>query len=457
MGTIMRGIKNAFRNSLRTIPVVFILALSIGMSLVMFLALKTVQAKIDSVKSSIGNYITVSPAGIRGFEGGGDLLTDSQAEEISKLTGVSKVITILNDRATPDTDTSLQAAIEAGSFGNRQQERGFEGGTPPNQTGNDKNSSDAENKTFVMPISFIASSDISVTSSLSVSQLSITSGEKFTNDSTENIALVGTELATKNNLSVGSTFTAFGQTIKVIGIYDSGTKFTNSSVVMPMETLQTLTSQEGKVSSMIVQASSIENTSTVVTEIQNQLGDKADVVSQQDSSEQAIKPLENIKTISLYSLIGSLVAGAIIILLIMIMIVRERKKEIGVLKAIGSSNIGVVNQFVVEALTLTILGSIFGMIIEFFASNPILKALISNSSATTVGQGQGGPGGGMMGGMASMLGGNSREMLNSLQVAFSPEVILYGLLAAIVIAIIGSAIPAFFIAKIRPAEVLRSE
>lgn len=455
MGTITRGIKNAFRNSLRTIPVVFILALSIGMSLAMFLALKTVQAKIDSVKSSIGNYITVSPAGIRGFEGGGELLIDSQAQEINKLANVSQVITILNDRATPGTDTTLQAAIEAGSFGNRQQNRGFEGGTPPSQSSSETNNSNLENRTFTIPISFIASSDLSITSSLNVSEFNITTGEKFADDSTDNVALLGSELATKNNLSVGSTFTAFGNEIKVVGIYDSGTKFTNASVVMPIATLQKLTDQAGEVSSMIVQASSIDATSDVVTEIKNQLGDKADVVSQQDSSEEAIKPLENIKTISLYSLIGSLAAGAIIILLIMIMIVRERKKEIGVLKAIGSSNIGVVNQFIVEALTLTIIGSIFGMILGFFASNPILNALISNSSTSSIQQG--GPGVGTRGVMSMMLGGNGKEMLNSLHIAFSPEVILYGFLAAIVIAIIGSAIPAFFIAKIRPAEVLRSE
>ena len=42
----------------------------------------------------------------------------------------------------------------------------------------------------------------------------------------------------------------------------------------------------------------------------------------------------------------------------MLMIVRERKKEIGVVKAIGQSNFKVILQFAFESLTLTILGSI---------------------------------------------------------------------------------------------------
>jgi len=122
MGTIIRGVKNAFRNLIRTGSIVLILAVSISMSLVMFMAMKTVQAKIDSVKSSIGNYITVSPAGIRGFEGGGELLTDNNVTTIEGLEHVIKVIKTVSGRLTTNTNTNLASAIEPGSFGNRQNE-----------------------------------------------------------------------------------------------------------------------------------------------------------------------------------------------------------------------------------------------------------------------------------------------------------------------------------------------
>ena len=37
------------------------------------------------------------------------------------------------------------------------------------------------------------------------------------------------------------------------------------------------------------------------------------------------------------------------------------------------------------------------------------------------------------------------------------DIILYGLLAAVLVAMLGSALPSWLIAKVRPAEVMRTE
>jgi len=440
------------------------------MALIMLMALKTVQGKIDSVKSSIGNIITVSPAGVRGFEGGGDLLTDQNAADIAALPHVAGVVKTLSDQLRKEGSTSpkfggnesdsqnnvtnLDSAVDPGSFGNRMRVRSgnSESGSAP--TGN-----------FSLPISVMSTSDFNIISSLGVSQFDITAGAKFDANTSDNVALIGSDLASKNNLSVDSTFTAFGQTIKVAGIFDTGNKFTNSAIVMPFKTMQTLSGQVGQANSVIVQADSIDNVSAVQNGIKDKLGtDKVDVVSQQDSLENVIKPLENIKTISLYSLIGSLVAGAIIILLTMIMIVRERRREIGILKAIGSSNAGIMGQFTVEALVLTLTSSVLGVIFGLVFSNPVLKVLVANSATQSSGNvreaaGQFARGGGA-GRMMEVIGGgmaNARDSLSNLHAVVGWEIMLYGLAAAIIIAIVGSAIPAFFIAKVRPAEVMRAE
>ena len=64
--------------------------------------------------------------------------------------------------------------------------------------------------------------------------------------SIRNVALIGNSLATKNNLSVGSTFTAYNSTtIKVVGIFDAGNTFGNNQVIMPLATVQTLSGQAG--------------------------------------------------------------------------------------------------------------------------------------------------------------------------------------------------------------------
>ncbi len=451
MGTVSRGVRNAFRNVIRTGSIVFILAISIAMALVMLLALKSVQAKIASVKSSVGNTITVSPAGVRGFEGGGDLLTTTDLNAVGALPHVAKMTETLSDRLTPGTDTNLQASLTPGSFGNRQQGRagfGVEGGG--GRFG-------AAQRTFTMPIMVTGVDDLSVAQALNIDNLKITSGSEFDATKDTGSALVGTDLAAKNNLKPGSTFQGYGANITVAGIYDSGNRFLNSSFVMPISSLERLSNQAGQVSTAIVQVDSIDNLNSIKSAITAKLGDKADVTTSQEQTDQIIQPLENIKTISLYSLIGALVAGSVIIFLTMLMVVRERRKEIGVLKAIGASNIKITAQFVVEALSLTVMAGVLGTVVGFFAANPILNALVVSGASS----GQGGPGGGFRGGgmMVRFAGGFNGvgNTLRDLHAVVGYDILIYGALAVLVIAVVGSAIPAFMISKVRPAEVMRND
>ena len=84
MNSISRGIRNAFRNGIRTFSIVSILGLSIGLSLAMLIAHQAVGQKIRTVKASVGNTVSISPAGARGFEGGGNALTAAQLAPIAK-------------------------------------------------------------------------------------------------------------------------------------------------------------------------------------------------------------------------------------------------------------------------------------------------------------------------------------------------------------------------------------
>jgi len=455
MSVINRGVRNAFRNTIRTFSLVIILGLVVGLALTMLVARRAVTAKIDSVKSAIGNTITVSPAGARGFGGGGNPLTADNVNAIKTTPHVASVTASINDRLdtiganTPsfggDSNstgtTNLVSPITPGSLGRR-----FGG------RGNNSNSAN-----FTLPITVTGSSDPNSTQVAGSNQLKITAGVSIDGSSNQHVAMVGKDLATKNNLNVGSTFSAYGQTITVAAIYDAGNTFANGGVIMPLAAVQNLSGQVGDVTNVIVQVDSISNISSTVTDLQNKLGTTADVVSQQDTSNQALAPLENIKSLSLYSLIGAVGAGAAIILLTMMMIVRERRREIGVLKAIGASNLKVVLQFVSEATTLTLLGAVVGLIIGFVGGNPVTKLLVSSSANAAQTTGMNGPGGGGGGGRLLRLAGQGLGGLRNVNAVVGWDILLFGLGAAIVIAIIGSAIPALVIAKVRPAEVMRAE
>lgn len=437
MSFVTRGAKNAFRNGLRTVSLVIILAVSTGLALTMLLAHQAVNAKIASVKGSIGNTITVTPAGSRGFSGGGNPLTQSQVDVVKSLPHVASVSYSLTDQLTA-SNSSLTSALTAGRLGQR---RHFEGG-----------GGFAGGGSFTPPVSAIGSNNAANLEALGGGTAKLTSGKAFDPTVDADVALVGTTLATKNNLTVGSTFQAYGVTFTVNGIFDAGNQFSNNAVVMPLSTIQRLSGQTGDITSATVQADSIDNVTATVTLIQDKLGTNvADVVSQQDASNQALAPLANISTISFYSLIGAVVSGAAIIFLTMLMIVRERRREIGVYKAIGASNAKIVGQFISEAMVLTLMGTAVGVAAGALFSNSVVKALVSGSSGNPVG-----PRHGFGGGFGHFLGGGVQALTN-IHTTVGISLLLYGLAGAVIIAVVGSALPAYAIAKIRPAEVMRGE
>lgn len=459
MNTITRGVRNAFRNMIRTGSLVLILGLSIGLIIAMLAARQAVSDKIDAVKSSVGNTISISPAGARGFEGGGEALTTELLDKVAATTHVTSVLKTLSDRMTT-SQTNLVTAIEAGSLGQRgANNSGIEMGAPPTQQSNDSSSttstdtSSSVTRTFVMPITITGISDTSTASTFGGSTLTWKSGAAFDATKDENVAVLGSAIATKNNLKVGSTFTAYDTTIKVVGIYDAGNTFANNGVFTSLAALQRLSGQTGSITSATATVDSLDNLASTTTAIKSVLGTKADVTNSQDTADTAVKPLESVKTISLFSLIGAVVAGSIIILMTMMMIVRERRREIGVMKAIGSSNIGIVKQFIVEALTLTVLALVVGLGIGVAAATPLTNSLVSTSSSSTEStqRGMGGPRG-MRG-----FGATSRQTIQNISASVGVSTLVIGTISAFAIAIVGSAVPAFAISKIKPAEAMRNE
>jgi putative ABC transport system permease protein len=268
-------------------------------------------------------------------------------------------------------------------------------------------------------------------------------------------------LASKNNLKVGSTFTAYGQTITVSGIYTSGNTFQDSGIIMPLKTVQTLTSQPDAVSSVKATVDSSDNVNSTVSALKSTLGSGADITSEAEQAAASVSSLQSISNLALAGVVGATIAGAIIVLLAMIMIVRERRREIGVIKAIGGTNGKVITQFMSEALTLTVIGSVVGLVLGVLVSGPMTTSLVQNSqtSASTLSTNSGGGlrrpdsiGTAFRGGLGQ-IGANLTQITTSL----TPQTFLIAGGLTLLIAIVGSAVPAWFIARIRPAEVLRTE
>ena len=354
--------------------------------------------------------------------------------------------------------TSLTAAVDAGTLGNRNQaSTGASGSSTSGTTGSTAQAAPA----FSLPIT---ATGIGAEVDSTGKALQLTQGTGLGNYTAASTgALLGTTLATKNGLSVGSTFTIGDKTFTVQGLFDAGTAFGNNALYVTLPTAQTLAALPDELSTMIVTVNSMENVDAAKTALQAALGsDKADVTQGQRNLETAVSSLDSVKNISFIAFVAALGTAGLIILLIMVMLVRERRREIGVLKAIGAPNRTIGLQFVLEALVLVAMGSVVGAAVASLASGGIASALISSSSSTSAaatGQrgGAGGfPGGGFPGGAGGPLGGAS-QLLTSVTASASPGVIAAGIAAVFGVAIIGALVPALLTARIRPIEVLRGE
>ena len=451
MNVVSRGIKNALRSPLRSGAIVLMLAISIGLILSMLVARGSVNSKIDEVKSTAGTSITITPAGVNGFAGGGDALTSTQLATITGTTHITSTSASLNDQLS-STDTSLTASLELGNFGARQMR--FEGSSTPSGI-NSSPSDTTTTRRAPTPRTTVTGSTNPNSISTNGSDLTLTSGETIDGTSSDLVALVGSDLATKNSLAVGSTFTAYTKTITVKGIFSTGNKFQDSGIIMPLATVQTLTDQSGSVNSIVAKVDSSDNVSSTVTTLKTALGDKADITSQAEQAAASVTSLESIASLALGGVIGATIAGAVIVLLAMIMVVRERRREIGVIKAIGGTNRKVVGQFVTEALTLTVIGSIIGLALGVAVSGPMTTSLVSSSTSSTTstsGRPAGGPGEMMRGGFNQI-----SKNLTSVTSTLTPTIFASAIGITLLIAVVGAAVPAWFISKISPAEVLRTE
>jgi len=454
---------------MRAVGVVVILAVAIALSISMLIARDAVTNKINSVRASTGNTITVSPKGFFGFNGGGTPLKESDVTDLLSIPNVTAVQESLSEELT-STKTSLSSPTPAGSLGGQF---GFGAGTG---SGGEFGGS-SSGTTFSIPIRVIGTNspgNAVVGGANGGGSEKLTSGAAYSPTSTADVAIVGSSLASKNKLTVGSTFTAWNTKITVVGIFSAGSTFTDASVLMPLATVQKLADATGDVTSATVTVNSLNNVASADKAVAKKLGSAADVTSTQATTEASLAPLNSVKTISTYTLVGSVIGAAIILLLSMLMIVRERRREVGVLKALGAPNKSIISQFIAESTTFTILGAVVGLVVGVLISSPITSALVSASGGTSSnsgfvrragGGGFGAGGSGFTppaGGFANRGTGNFHfggfsNTITQIHTSAGWSTLAFALIAAIVIAALGSTVAAATIVRIRPAEVLRSE
>lgn len=278
------------------------------------------------------------------------------------------------------------------------------------------------------------SSDEAMTDFLSGAS-SITEGSVFDENDNTNQCIISSELAEYNDLSVGDTITLVNPNatdeiyeFTICGIYessDTGDSYSNmmggfgaafdsanriytsyDNVSAMTEASDTLQSQTNGTYTF----ASVDDYEAFKEETEAALGDNYTVSSADvDSYEQSLQPLENLSTYAKYFLAVVLAIGGIILVVLNIFNIRERKYEIGVLAAIGMKKGKIAMQFLTELLCVTFIAMILGTGVGAAASVPITNKLLaqqiessqeqSASQTENFGREAGGPqGGGPQGG-----------------------------------------------------------
>ena len=227
----------------------------------------------------------------------------------------------------------------------------------------------------------------------------ITDGEIFT-DFDSNNCLINSELVTINNLKVGDTITftddnnnAYQLVISAIfeeaSSDDNKSMFSNSAntIITSSNFINKMSTTNSELT-VSINPTFILTSKEVVDKFSSELANKGldenlMVTTNLESINASVSTISNVKTFAVTFLIITLIIGAVVLLIINMINIRERKYEIGVLRTIGMKKSKVCLQFILELLIVALASLLLGAGIGSPASVPVSNKLLENEIAAS--------------------------------------------------------------------------
>lgn len=302
----------------------------------------------------------------------------------------------------------------------------------------------------------------------------------------QNVAVISQTLATNDDLKVGDTIkiqspvTNETYSVKIQGIYETNQEINEmavrnemmnpyNAIYVPYTLANTMKGSSYK--DTVDQATFYLNDPLNVDSFLKE-ADKLNIDyntfmlnANNKAYETMIGPINNVSSFAKMTVIGASVAGAVILALIIILTIKGRRNEIGILLSLGERKGKIISQFIAEMLIVLVIALGVSVGVGSVVSNGIGNTLVQKEiSVTQENSSQNGFGGGFGGGFngpgfrggQENFGGNHQEIepISSINVSVSGEDFLEMAGIAILIMIIGIGIPSIGIMRLQPKEIL---
>jgi len=216
-------------------------------------------------------------------------------------------------------------------------------------------------------------------------------GDFFTtNDSNQNGAIIGPKVAQSvfgQEVPLGQSFEFLGQTFIVRGMFEefetsplSLEADFNNAIFIPHQVVQEITNKKATIYEIIAKPAVASQgdivASATAANLKKAHGNQEDfTVLKQNESLNVTSNIINLLTRFIAGIAAiSLLVGGIGIMNVMLVSVTERMQEIGIRKAIGATSRQIMNQFMIEATVLSVLGGLIGVGVSLLI-NVLLRIL----------------------------------------------------------------------------------
>jgi putative ABC transport system permease protein len=203
----------------------------------------------------------------------------------------------------------------------------------------------------------------------------LTLKEGYWPDNNEQGVVMGYVAASMMGVTVGDYITLNKKQVEVLGIAEEGQGSYDLVILMPYKYGEEIYDMEGEANQVAIEPQD----PSLVNEIKNAIEEEHDDLMAMTMEDALKMAQEMTATLSVMTLgigfVASLVAG-IGIVITMYSSVLERRREIGILKAVGAFRRTIFKQILEEGLLLSVLGSLTGLLLSFFFVDALNNVLL---------------------------------------------------------------------------------